>query len=69
MNCACGSPLHYNDPNIKTLVERIISEQGEYVEVSVEGRRYRVQRHYIALHGIKAFELEKLADLGIVERL
>ncbi len=69
MNCACGLPLHYNDPNIQTMVEKIILDRGEFVEISVEGKRYKVQRHFIALHGIKAFELDQLAEQGIVERI
>lgn len=69
MNCACGLPLHYSNPEIRKMVETIIAEQGEFVDVGVGDKKYKVQRHYIALHGIKAADLEHLADLGIVERI
>lgn len=69
MNCACGLPLHYNNPDIQKIIEKMVLEQGEFVEVSVEEKRYKVQRHFIALHGIKAFELEDLVSNGIVERI
>jgi len=50
-------------------INKLSNQLGEFVEVKVEDRKYKVQRHYIALHGIKAAELDELADRGIVERL
>jgi len=51
--CHCGEPLHYKDKNLERLVNSIISDVGdEYVNVVVDGRIWRVQRHYIALHGL-----------------
>jgi hypothetical protein len=68
MNCACGQPLHYTNLHTKALVERLCEEVGEYVVVVMDGKRYRVQRHFIALHGLKAQELEELVVRGIVMR-
>lgn len=69
MNCACGMPLHYNSSMTEEAINKLSNQLGEFVEVKVEDRKYKVQRHYIALHGIKAAELDELADRGIVERL
>lgn len=57
--CACGRPLHYTNPANREIVERMIESAGgdQCVTVSVGRRRWRVQRHYIALHGISAVEL------------
>jgi len=37
---------------------------GEYIEVQAGNRRWRVQRHYVALHGLKT---EDLPALGFEE--
>lgn len=62
--CACGKLLHYNDKYIQRLVEMIVMDMGELISVTVlfkkKYRTFLVQRHYIALHGIKAIELPKL---------
>lgn len=60
--CHCGQPLHYSSPAVQAAVEKLIEAAGgdEYVTVTVEGRSWRIQRHYIALHGIKAEELPRL---------
>jgi hypothetical protein len=55
--CHCGRPLHYTDPVIERMVRALIRDLGDYMNVTVEGRTWLVQRHYIALHGIKAVEL------------
>lgn len=65
--CACGRPLHYSSQTIRNQVERMIALAGgnPLVIVTVtskEGRPTRhflVQRHYIALHGLKTQELLK----------
>jgi hypothetical protein len=55
-------PLHYNDPANRAAVERMIALAGgdPFVNVTIDGRTWRVQRHYIALHGLKAWELPNL---------
>lgn len=60
--CACGQPLHYSDPVLRDQIERIIAEAGgdPFVNVTCDGRTWRVQRHYIALHGIKGWMLPYL---------
>lgn len=60
--CHCGEPLHYSDTSVKAWIDKLIADKGEFVTVAgPDGRRWRVQRHYIALHGLKA---EDLAALG-----
>ena len=60
--CHCGRPLHYSDPAIRARVERMIELSGgaQYVPITVGRRTWLVQKHYIALHGIKASELPNL---------
>jgi hypothetical protein len=64
--CHCGLPLHYRDPEHRRAIEEMIALAGgdPYIDVVVHtasGRRtWRVQRHYIALHGITAAELPTL---------
>ena len=57
--CACGKPLHYIDPVVQELVQNLVDKQGEDIRVTANGRTWLVPRHFIALHGIKARELEK----------
>lgn len=59
--CHCGRLLHYSDPKIRAQVEALIELSGsEYLPVTVNGRTWLVQKHYIALHGIKAWGLPHL---------
>ena len=58
--CHCGRPLHYTDPVVEQMVRRLIEQTAEYVPVTVGGRTWLVQRHYIALHGLRAQELPNL---------
>ena len=58
--CHCGQPLHYSDPKIQAQVEEIIAMTGEFIEVKLSGKTWRVQRHYIALHGLKGSEVASL---------
>lgn len=57
--CHCGKPIHYTDKNIEKHVLELCAASGEYVNVTscVTKKTYKVQRHYIALHGIKEHEL------------
>src|SRR5262245_51497182 len=63
-HCACGKPLHYESAETQASIERLCAEQGENVVVTVGQRSWLVQRHYIALHGIKSVQL---ATLGFPE--
>ena len=58
--CHCGQPLHYTDPEVERNVRRLIAELGEMLVVEVAGRRWKVSRHYVALHGLKASEIARL---------
>jgi hypothetical protein len=58
--CHCGRPLHYTDATIAALMARLVAELGEYIPITVGGRTWRVQRHYAALHGIRARDLPTL---------
>lgn len=58
--CHCGKPLHYSSKMIQRKVEGIVEKQGEFVPVKIGDRTWLVQRHYIALHGLKARELPSL---------
>lgn len=64
--CACGKPLHYTDENARDYATRMTKMLGEYVQVTVGDKRYMVQRHYLALHGLKAVECEELLAKGIL---
>lgn len=66
MNCPCGKPLHYTDPEIKKVMVDLVCRQGETVAVTVAGRTWSVSRHYIALHGLKASELSRLGFVELV---
>lgn len=63
--CWCGRPVHYEDSKTRQRVEEIIDRFGEYVTVKLDGNKnFKVQRHYIALHGINN---KDLAELGFEE--
>jgi isopentenyldiphosphate isomerase len=66
--CACGKPLHYINKNVEKIVRRYAKELGEMVEITAPSGTFLVQRHYIALHGIEAKDLNSLAIDGVVER-
>jgi len=58
--CHCGKQLHYSDPTLQRIVERLIDLHGTMLIVTVGGRSWLVPRHYIALHGIKGGEVHSL---------
>lgn len=61
--CSCGQPLHYLNPASQALVEGIVKLLGPTLTIAVPGLgAWKVPRHYIALHGIKALELAVLAS-------
>lgn len=55
--CHCGQPLHYTECNTEAMMNKLIAEKGRYVNVVCEGIKYKVDRHYIALHGLKGKDL------------
>lgn len=59
--CHCGKPLHYTNKTLEERVQELVEKLGEFMPVEVFGKgTYAVQRHYIALHGIKGVEVDKL---------
>jgi hypothetical protein len=59
--CHCGRPLHYTDEMVEAFTKDLIRNLGPTVKVNVGSRTWEVERHYIALHGLKAADLP---DLG-----
>ena len=63
--CACGKKLHYDGEVSKEYYIKLFERVGQFVEVEdSKGRKFKVQRHYIALHGI---EEENLYKLGFIQ--
>ncbi len=59
--CYCGEPLHYASESSRKRVQEIIDESGRWQKVTIIGvGSFVVDRHYIALHGIKGGELVAL---------
>jgi len=58
--CHCGRPLHYSDPIVQRWVEMIVAVLGSHMEVTINGRTWLVQRHYLALHGLRGADLPRL---------
>ncbi|MCK9557055.1 MAG: hypothetical protein M0R50_03310 [Candidatus Cloacimonetes bacterium] len=67
--CACGKPLHYSVLATRKVVEEAVSRLGPDVVVTGPDGSYSVQRHYIALHGLKTCELETLAEKGLIKKI
>lgn len=60
--CACGKPLHYQDADNERRMKEFVAKLGRFIPVNgPDGKSYLVDRHYIALHGIRAYELPLLA--------
>ena len=53
---------------MEKIVRKYAKELGEMVEITAPSGTFLVQRHYIALHGIEAKDLDRLAIDGVVER-
>lgn len=67
MNCPCGRPLHYTDRKVEEYVTEMVDKLGLMIKVSVVGvGAYWVNRHYLALHGMKAKDLPELEKKGVV---
>jgi hypothetical protein len=58
--CHCGLPLHYEDKVLERHMLDRVRVLGEFVAVTVGGRTWSVQRHYVALHGLNAADLPTL---------
>lgn len=58
--CYCGKPLHYTDKRTSKFINEMVRTLGEFVNVIYLDKIYKVPRHYIALHGIKGYQLGEL---------
>ena len=59
--CHCGKPLHYSNKETERTMKMFASDLGEFIKVTIPGKgTWNVQRHYIALHGIKGANLGEL---------
>jgi hypothetical protein len=68
--CPCGKPLHYIDPYVEEFVCKLIALNGEYITIVIEGKgEYELSRHYLALHGFKAVEVDDLERQGIIKKI
>jgi len=67
--CACGLPLHYSSPDVQFEVEQFFPNDNQTIVIRTPQARYIAQRHYIALHGLREIDLERLADAGVIERI
>lgn len=63
--CQCGKPLHYTMPFLRDVVQELIKQTNdEFITISFlggQGQVYRVQRHFLALHG---FSLKTAREFG-----
>jgi hypothetical protein len=59
--CPCGLPLHYPNAATEAFIRDQIAKHGPTIEVRTPAGLFAVPRHYIALHGLRAWELPELA--------
>ena len=60
--CQCGHPLHYQNTEIEKIVTELCDIKGDYIIVqsTKNFKSYMVQRHFIALHGLKGKDVSKM---------
>lgn len=60
-NCPCGQQLHYINKDVEEHMNKLVKEKGRFIAVtnSENMKTYKVDRHYIALHGIMGKDLDK----------
>jgi hypothetical protein len=72
-HCPCGALLHYPTPEDEAWMRRLVRQRGWWITVQLgegdEAPRYRVPRHYLALHQPTAHDLPALAACYGWERL
>lgn len=65
--CPCGRELHYSNPETERQVRQLVARLGRYQKITVAGLgTYMVDRHYIALHGVKGEDIPLLGFERIV---
>jgi len=64
--CHCGEPLHYGNEKVEKYITNLVEQKGRYVAVMsiMTGKFYKIDRHYIALHGLEG---KNLSTLGFEE--
>jgi hypothetical protein len=67
--CACGKPLHYSSPAIQATIQELVDQLGPAVRMHYGQKQYDVQRHFIALHGVRGRDLAALAARGLVQEV
>lgn len=57
--CHCGEPLHYGSKEVEKQINSLVEKNGRYIKVTAaySGISYKVDRHFIALHGLKGSDL------------
>lgn len=60
--CGCGEALHYTDSEVQAAVQALVDRLGATVLVKSTQGAWHVPRHYIALHGVEAKELQQVAE-------
>lgn len=54
--CHCGMPLHYTDKVVEEIMHKIVKAKGSRfvkIECIETGKKYNVDVHYAALHGVE----------------
>ena len=59
--CACGKPIHFPSAETERIVRGIVARLGEFVLVTTPSGSWKVQRYFLAAHGLKEIELPALA--------
>lgn len=67
--CSCGRPVHYSNDESRARVETLIAEKGECIAITTDAGTWLVPRHYVALHGVAANTLARLARLHGWEKI
>jgi hypothetical protein len=60
-DCPCGVP-HELQPVVAEAFQRVTAGLPETVVMTARGRSWKIPRTYIAVHGVRAWELPELAD-------
>jgi hypothetical protein len=58
--CHCGSELHYWCRETEIQMLNLVDKLGRFIHVTVGDKTYKVDRHYIALHGITGADVPSL---------
>jgi hypothetical protein len=65
--CACGQPLHYDDPRTQAIVQQQCETLGQDIRVRIGTRIFLMPRHYLALHNVVAADVPNLKFPELLE--